>query len=240
MSPLGIVAMDALGPALGQTVLDVGCGAGETILQLADRAGETGRVIGVDEAPRVLDVARSRTAHLPHVALLQEDAADLVLPDQSLDGIYSRFGVMFFSDPIKAFSNMRRMLKPTGAIGFVCWRSVDENELDVLPLKAAGLLAQTASAPFSFERSDTIKDVLHASGFFHVNVAAHDAAVSSGGTDEMLKVVTRVGALGMILRRTPALLPQVEPKVREALAAREFEGSVSLNVAIWIVTATAT
>ena len=58
MSPLGLAAIDALAPAEGQTVLDIGCGAGQTILQLMDRVGPAGRVIGVDLAPRVLAVAR--------------------------------------------------------------------------------------------------------------------------------------------------------------------------------------
>jgi len=60
MSPLGLTAMAGLAPSRGQAVLDVGCGAGQTILQLAERVGETGRVVGVDVAPRVLDVARAR------------------------------------------------------------------------------------------------------------------------------------------------------------------------------------
>ena len=224
MSPLGLAAMDALAPTDGQTVLDVGCGAGETILQLTDRVGETGRIIGVDVAPRVLEVARYRTAHLPHVTLLHGDAGSLALLDESLDGIYSRFGIMFFADPVKAFSNMRRMLKRRGRIGFVCWRSFDENELDVFPVKAAGLSIEVDTAPFSFENAEDIKNLLCSAGFDHANVEAHDSSASSGGTNEMLKVVTRVGALGMILRANPTLVPQVEPQVRAALAAREVGG----------------
>jgi len=239
MSPLGLAAIDALAPARGQVVLDVGCGAGETILQLAERVGEVGRVVGVDVAPRVLDVARSRTAHLPQVTLLHEDAADMALPDESFDGIYSRFGIMFFANPSKAFANMRRMLKLQGKLGFVCWRSVDENELDLFPVHAAGLSVEADTAPFSFANADTIKDVLCSAGFDRIDIDAHDSSVSSGNADAMLKVVTRVGALGMILRATPALLPQIKPKVRAALAAREVDGKVSLRTATWIVTATA-
>ncbi len=75
MSPQGLAAMDALGPTRCQTILDVGCGAGQTVLQLAERVGHAGSVIGVDVAPRVLAIARMRTAHLPWVSLLQSDAA---------------------------------------------------------------------------------------------------------------------------------------------------------------------
>lgn len=239
MSPLGLAALEALCPTDGETVLDVGCGAGETLLQLAQRVGETGRVIGVDIAPRVLDVARSRTAHLPQVRLIQDDATSLPLPDESLDAIFSRFGMMFFADPAKAFSNMRRMLKANGRIGFVCWRPADENELDLLPLHAAGLTTETDAAPFSFGQADKIQDILRSSGFRDIHAIAHDEAVSSGGTEDMLNVVTRVGALGMILRENPALLPKVEAKVRAALAAREIDGYVHLRAATWVVTALA-
>jgi SAM-dependent methyltransferase len=239
MSPLGLAAIDALAPERGQAVLDVGCGAGETILQLAERVGNTGRVVGVDVAPRVLDVARNRTDHLRQVTLLQEDAANLALPNGSFDGIYSRFGIMFFADPSRAFSNMRRMLKRHGKIGFVCWRSFDENELDFFPVQAAGLSLDADTAPFSFDNSDTIKNVLRSAGFDRIAVEPHDTSVSSGSTEAMLQVLTRVGALGMILRGTPALLPHVKPQVLAALAAREADGKVSLRSATWIVTATA-
>jgi SAM-dependent methyltransferase len=239
MSPLGTAAMNALAPAHGHIVLDVGCGAGETILQLADRVGRSGRIIGGDLAPRVLAVARARTNHLPQVTLLEEDAASLALPDQSVDGIFSRFGTMFFADPIIAFANLRRMLKSGGRIGFVCWRSMEENELDFFPLEAAGLAAPIDDTPFSFEDAGRIDRILRSAGFDLIEIQAFDAQVSSGDVETMLKVVTRVGALGKILREAPALLPEAEPRVRAALSKRERDGNVSLRAATWIVTATA-
>jgi SAM-dependent methyltransferase len=239
MSPLGLVAMDALAPAAGQTILDVGCGAGETILQLADRVGPTGRVIGVDVAPRVLAVAATRAAHLSQVTLLQEDAASLALPDQSVDGVFSRFGTMFFADPTQAFTNIHRILRRGGRVGFICWRSMQENELDFFPVEAAGLKITVDATPFSFENADTINRVLRTAGFECICVKAYDADISSGDADAMLRVITRVGALGKVLRETPALLPKAEPQVRAALRARERGGKVSLGAATWIVTATA-
>src|SRR4029450_12672609 len=77
LSPLGLAAMDALALQPGQTIVDIGCGAGQTVQQLASRVGPSGRVIGVDIAPRVLEVARSRTAGLGQVQLIQADAAAL-------------------------------------------------------------------------------------------------------------------------------------------------------------------
>jgi len=239
MSPLGMTAIAALAPAEGQAVLDIGCGAGQTILQLMDRVGPTGRVIGVDLAPRVLAVARARTNHLPQVTLLQQDAAGLALPDQSVDAIFSRFGTMFFADPIMAFANMHRMLRRGGRIGFVCWRSLNENELDFFPVEAAGLTAAIDVTPFSFEKAGMVDRILRSAGFDLIEIRALDVQVSSGDAEAMLKVVTRVGALGKILRETPALLPDAERRVRTALSAREREGKVSFRAATWIATATA-
>ena len=231
--------MNALAPARGHIVLDVGCGAGETILQLADRVGRSGGVIGVDLAPRVLAVARCRTGHLPQVTLLRADAASVALPDQSVDGIFSRFGTMFFADPIMAFANMRRMLKPGGRIGFVCWRSMEENELDFFPLETAGLNLTIDDTPFSFEDARKVDRILRSAGFDRVEIQAFDAQVSSGNAETMVTVVTRVGALGKILREAPALLPEAERRVRSALLTRERDGSVSLGAATWVVTAIA-
>ena len=149
LSPLGLAAMDALAPRPGDTVLDIGCGAGQTLLQLAQRVGARGRVIGVDIAPQALGVARSRTAELPQIELIQADAAALGLPDAMADGVFSRLGIMGFDDPVPAFANLRRMTRTGGQLSFVCWRSLQENELDLLPLHAAALDVAIDPTPFS-------------------------------------------------------------------------------------------
>jgi len=239
LSPLGLTAIDALDLQPGQTVLDIGCGAGQTLLQIADRVGPSGCVISVDIAPHVLDVARTRTSSIAHVRLMQADAATLTLPDETADRVFSRFGVMAIAEPIAAFANFRRMTKRGGRLGFVCWRSLEENELDLVPLQAAGLETSVDRTPFKFERRDYLADTLHAAGWLEIDIRAFDASVSSGDIDAMTTVLTRVGALGQILRGNPELYPAAEASVRAALRAKMRDAEVSLTAAYWNVTATA-
>ena len=149
LSPLGLRAIEALGVGSGDIVLDIGCGAGQTLLQLAERVGTEGQVIGVDVAPLLLEIAKRRTEPLSQVRLIQADAQSLDLPSESTDAVFSRFGVMTFNDPVVAFANFRRILRPSGALAFSCWRSLQENELDHLPLSAAGF--QSAVDDESFQ-----------------------------------------------------------------------------------------
>ena len=237
LSPLGLAAIDELAPASGETILDVGCGAGGSVLQLAERVGENGHVTGVDIGPRSLSVARTRTAHLTQVTLRQEDAAQLGLPAQSLDAVYSRFGVMFFDDPVSAFSNFKRMLRPGGRIAFVCWRALNDNELDLLPLQAAELNIAADETPFSFERTDAIQKILEDAGLTSISIRKFDASVSCGSLDDTVKVSTTVGALGKILRDNPELLEQTTPRVRSALRSRQSNSGVQLRAATWLVSA---
>lgn len=236
MNPLGLQAMNGLELLEGQTVLDIGCGAGQTLIQLADRVGSAGRVIGIDIAPHVLSLARIRTQDRPRILVLQADAAQLPIPEQSLDALYSRFGVMFFAQPVQAFCNLRRALRPNGRIAFVCWRGTLENELDAAPLEAAGL-ASDESPHASFASATVINRVLHGAGFSQITVRPFDADVSCGGVAETLEVVTRVGALGKMLREAPELRDQTAPRVREMLERRVVAGQVNLTAATWIVTA---
>ena len=237
LSCLGLAAIDALAVRPGQTIIDVGCGAGQTLQQLASRVGPSGRIIGVDIAPRVLDVARFRTAGLSQIHLMHADAATLALPDEMADGVFSRFGVMAIDDPVAAFSNFRRMTKLDGRLSFVCWRSLDVNELDLFPLQAAGLDQPVDKTPFKFEQRDYLVKVLQLAGWLEISIEAFDARVSSGNIDAMTTVLTKVGALGQILRGTPALRPGAEAKVRAALTVRERDADISLTAATWIVTA---
>lgn len=237
LSPLGLRAIDALGLGSGDIVVDIGCGAGQTLLQLAERAGTEGQVIGVDVAPLLLEIARRRTASLRQVRLIQADAQDLDLPSQSADAVFSRFGVMTFNDPVAAFANFRRILKPSGALAFCCWRSLKENELDHLPLSAAGFKSPVDESPFSFADPEHIRRTLEAASLRDINIQAHDEKVSSGDLDAMTSVLLKVGPLGKIVRENPTLRATAEPLLREALAQLGDPSRVELLASVWIVTA---
>ncbi|HEY0302598.1 MAG TPA: hypothetical protein VGC36_14730 [Rhizomicrobium sp.] len=144
---------------------------------------------------------------------------------------------MAFPDPVAAFSNLRRMMKPAGRLAFVCWRALEENELDLLPLRAAGLEGRLDPMPFSFADPGDIRATLQAAGFRQVAIQAHDEMVSSGDLDAMIVVLLRVGPLGKIIREHPHRRAAAESRVRAALAARGNQAAVALNAATWVVTA---
>lgn len=237
LSPLGLRAIEALAPQIGEAVLDVGCGAGQSVLQLADRVGPGGRVTGVDIAPPLLDVARRRAVGRSQVDFIECDALRLALPERSIDCVFSRFGVMAFRDPVAAFSNFRRMMRPSGRLAFVCWRSLDENELDLFPLQAAGLEGWIDPTPFSFADSGYTRTTLETAGFRQIAIEAHEEMVSSGDLDAMIVVLLSVGPLGKIIRENPNVRAAAESRVRAALAERGNQAAVALNAATWVVTA---
>jgi SAM-dependent methyltransferase len=231
--------MAALDPRPGQCVLDVGCGAGQTTIQLAEAVGPAGAVVGIDIAPLLLAIARERSARYANVSFIENDAQTSCLPARSFDAIFSRFGVMAFGDPVEAFGNFRRALKPDGRLAFVCWRSLSENELDLLPLRAAGLEGAVDKTPFSLEDPNRVRDILRAAGFREISIEPYEQQVGSGSLDAMLSVVMTVGPLGKILRENPSLRANAEQPVRRALAACEGSNGVTLKAATWIVTARA-
>ncbi|RUM03831.1 class I SAM-dependent methyltransferase [Rhizobium chutanense] len=236
LSPLGLRAMAELNLLPGETVFDIGCGTGQTLLQLADRVGEEGRIYGVDISRPLLDVAERRVSYRNSIRLIEGDAARLELPD-SADAVFSRFGVMAFDDPVAAFSNFRRALKPGGRLAFCCWRALRDNELDRLPLIAAGFAGAADETPFSFSDPDHVRSVLAAAGFKRIAIRPHDEAVTSGDVDAMTRVLMKIGPLGKIVRENPSIHSAVEPKLRTALADVGKGPDVALSASVWIVTA---
>ena len=113
IGPLGEEAIEALGPRPGERIIDVGCGCGDTSLALATRVSPGGSVTGIDISRPMLAVARRRAMPRPsaRVEFLEADAETHAFPAGEADAIFSRFGVMFFERPTRAFANLRSALK---------------------------------------------------------------------------------------------------------------------------------
>jgi SAM-dependent methyltransferase len=122
IGPMGQAAIAALGPTPGEAILDIGCGCGRTSLQLAAAVGGSGAVVGADISAPMLAVARARpippTSARPDFREVDAQAGDL--GKGVFDAVFSRFGVMFFADPVAAFANIRGALKADGRLTFVC------------------------------------------------------------------------------------------------------------------------
>jgi ubiquinone/menaquinone biosynthesis C-methylase UbiE len=117
IAPFGEAAMQAAAPLPGERVIDIGCGCGDTSIALAQQVGAEGAVLGVYISAPMLEVARTRAAslQLPHLEFREVDGSTADLPARN-DLLYSRFGVMFFDQPIPALAHLRQSLRPGGRL----------------------------------------------------------------------------------------------------------------------------
>jgi len=245
----GEAAIKAAMPAKGERVLDIGCGAGASSLALAARVGAGGQVLGVDISEPLIDRARALMPYATPALFQVADASRAEMPEGSFDILFSRFGVMFFDDPIGAFAHMRRTLRPGGRVAFVCWRGVADNDWMRLPieaLKSIVPLPDLASlSPFSFGDSGRVAHILTAAGFTDIAIAPFDVSVpfGKGGTrdaaiDDAVKMTLEVGPLSRALVDQPDDVRACAwNAVRAVFTGLADEGAVMIGGAAWIVTA---
>jgi len=246
--PPGRAAMDRLNLAAGQRVVDLGCGTGQTTLELASRVAPDGEVLGVDIADEMLAHARARAAGLgiTNVDFIHADVQVHNLGQGRFDAAYSRFGVMFFADPVAAFANIHKALRPGGLLSFVSWQSVFDNEWMLIPGAAVasvtGSLPQMPDpeepGPFSLADPHRIRSVLGAARFQRVEVTPHNDLVVT--TEEQIPEVAmtsiRVGAAREALKdadddtRARAVVA-----VEDALRSRLKDGEVRASRGVWLV-----
>ena len=247
VGPLGLKGIEQLALSEGESVLDIGCGCGATTFELARRVGAPGQVTAVDISKPMLDVARraANEAHVRNVTFLEADAQTRAFTPGSFDALFSRFGVMFFSDPVAAFKNLLAALKPeSGRLAFVCWRPLKENPWMATPLKAAmqHLPPQPpadplAPGPFAFADAERVKGILIQAGFRDVAIMAHDQEVELGTLQDAAEHCTRVGPLARLLAENPEVVAPVKETLRSTLRDYENHGAVKMDAGVWIVSA---
>ena len=246
LEPLGLEGIRVLNPSAGERILDVGCGCGQTSLVLADYVGASGGVTGVDISAPMLEVARAQRASegAARPSYLECDAQTDALGEGAFDAIYSRFGVMFFSDPVAAFKNLRRALKPKGRMTFVCWRPFQDNLVMKVAVEAARPLLPppapvdpTAPGPFAFADAERVQSILTQAGFTEISHQPFDANIGGHALDQTVELNVRVGPLTGAMMERPDLLPVVKDALKSALSAYDTPNGVLLPAAVWIVSA---
>ena len=240
--------VEPLLPREARRVLDVGCGAGATTLAIARRAGSDSRCLGVDISAPLIAAARAHAAaeQLTNVEFLEADAQTHDFQAAAFDAVVSRFGVMFFDDPIAAFANIRRAARPDANLTFVAWRSPADNPFMTAATRAAAPLLPNfkvacSSAPgqFAFADGERVRSILRDSGWHDIDLSALDVASSVSEAD-LLEYAAKLGPVGLALRELDeAQRAPIVAAVQAAYAPYLRSGTARFDMAVWLVRARA-
>ena len=249
LQPLGESVMDTLAPQPGEHVLDIGCGCGHTSLSLAERVGAEGSVTGVDISKPMLAIASHLAAEHSSIQFVEADAQTHAFEPERYDVVFSRFGVMFFEDPVAAFANIWSALRTSGRLAFCCWQPRAVNPFMTVPAMAALELLPAppkmpprTPGPFAFEEADYVTDVLTSAGFGNVAVTPLKQPLTFGRGLSLTDIVERlvqIGPIAQMVREAPEDLQQpVRDKVADAVAPFYSEDAgMTLDGQFWQVTA---
>lgn len=238
----------AQGEGFAQAI-DIGCGAGEVTLRLA-RANPSARITGLDISEDLVAIARERTSAQSNVRIELGDAAQWsVADDERPDRIVSRHGVMFFNDPVAAFSHIAAGAAPAARMAFSCFR---ERQNNVWVNELAGALPSgnepspdpEAPGPFAFGRRNRVARILGDAGWRDIEFEAIDypmvAGRGSDAVEDALSYFLRIGpAARAIASLEDAERPAALVDLRVVIERHFQDGTVALPAACWIVTARA-
>ncbi|MFC9679862.1 class I SAM-dependent methyltransferase [Streptomyces sp. NPDC056948] len=245
--PLEDLLVDAVTAEGAEHVLDVGCGTGGTALAVARRLGPAGHVVGVDISGPLIDTARERAERegLP-ASFVRADAQEQVFEPAAFDTVISRFGVMFFDDPVRAFANLRSAARDDAALRFVVWRDPAENPFMTTAQRAAAPLLPSLPVrrpdepgQFAFADPDKVRRILTESGWADIDIRPIDV-VCTLPEKELVRYFTRLGAVGMFLPEVDEeTRARVVETVRAAFDPFVHGSEVRFTAACWTVGARA-
>lgn len=247
-APFEEILTDAVATDGVRDVLDVGCGTGATTLALAERLGPAGRCTGVDISEILVEIARRRAeaGHVANARFLIGDGQNQVFAPESFDAVASRFGVMFFEDPVAAFANIRKAMRPGGGLTCIAWRPKSENPFQTAAERAAEPLIGRVGPPdpnargqFGFADADRVRGILAASGWDAIDIAPIDVPLAMPRED-LAVYIRRMGYVAIAL---PDLDETLRAEVTDVLdAAFEVfvsDGVARFNAACWMIRARA-
>ena len=249
--PFTALILDAAALRPGAQVLDVGCGCGGTTLAAA-RLIAPGQGVGVDLSGPMLARARARAeaAGLSNAVFQQGDAQVHPFGPARFDTVISRFGTMFFADPVAAFANVRSAVRPGGRLIFVCWQPLAANQWLLVPgaalaehLPPPGFGSGDGPGMFAFADPDRVRPILAAAGWRDITITSEPRSILVGGggsVDDAVEFL-RTGSMGrMMLAGADAdTVDRAVASVRAALTPYADAEGVHLDAGVWLVQAAA-
>jgi SAM-dependent methyltransferase len=254
LGPHGEEALRWHPPQPGERVLDIGCGFGDTAQRMAELVGPDGTVLGVDAAERFIETARAEAngdgATNVRFAVADVEATEF---DERFDLAFSRFGTMFFANPVAALRNVRRALNPGGRLCMVVWRrKLDNPWLHRAETVVEQFLEEPEESdeptcgpgPFSMADADTTSGILVSAGFEEISLRRCDFPYQMGrDLDEAVALVMALGPAGEVIRlageEAERIRPQIAAALRDALSEYDGPDGVWAEASTWIVGARA-
>jgi SAM-dependent methyltransferase len=250
LQPVADILIDRAKPKPGERIIDVGCGSGATAVAFAEKVAPSGHVFGIDiSGPMLARARQSAPAELP-VDFVLADATIYPFDPASFDLLASRFGVMFFADPVLSFANLHKAMRLSGRLAFACWTEPRDNPFFMAPLQAVykhvPKLPQQGPedpGPFSFASEQRVHRILGEAGFTGIEMErcnlALDVAIGRG-LDAAVQSALDIGPASRALDGHPPELREASKNsIREALAPLVKGQTVPLPASIWLVTARA-
>lgn len=250
LEPFGEAVIERLGPGPGDRVVDVGCGTGATTLRLAALVSPA-TVTGLDVSRPMLTAAEERAAAagVTNVVFSEADVEVAAFAVDAFDVVFSRFGVMFFAEPERAFQHIRESLVDGGRLGFVYFQAPSENPFIVVPIGAAAAHLQmpppagaAAPGPFGLADRERTAAMLTAAGFDQVEIEPGPTQAVLSGADDLTALARRLleqnpSLAHALAAATSAARDAAVSAAAAALAPHRVAGRVTLGT--WVVTATA-
>ncbi|CAM3398216.1 class I SAM-dependent methyltransferase [Cupriavidus taiwanensis] len=246
--PMEAQLVQAARNAAAQRILDVGCGTGSTTLALARHIGAQGHCTGVDISGPMLAVARTRAQREGiNASFIHADAQEHAFAAASFDMIVSRLGVMFFSDPVRAFANLRRAATSDATLHCIAWRSAAENPFMTTAERAAAPLLPNlpprqpgAPGQFAFGNRERVLSILQTSGWGDIDIRPTDVTCTLP-EPALAGYLSRLGPVGLALQGAdPTTRERVAATVRAAFDPYVQGDTVRYTAACWTITARAT
>jgi len=243
--PLETLLVDAVTAQSPRDVLDVGCGTGGTTVAMARRMDARASCTGVDISEPMIEAARARASREDTPAtFVVADAQTHDFEAGRFDTICSRFGVMFFADPVAAFANLRGASRDDGRLLFLAWRGAADNPFMTTAERAAAPLLPNlperkpdAPGQFAFANDSRVRTILSASGWIDVGIRPLDVACTMTESD-LVAYVSRLGPVGTALQEVDEVTrARVTAAVRPAFDSYIHDGEVRFTAACWMVTA---